>query len=223
MIIPTLNEAANLPWVLGRLPEGAFELIIVDGGSTDDTVATAKRLRPDARIVFQDKTGKGNALLRGFDACRGEIVLALDADGSTDPEEIPAFVSSLMAGGELAKGTRFKGHGGSSDITPLRQAGNRVFTWLVNVLFRTRCSDLCYGYVAFWRRCLDDLRVDCDGFEVETQIVVRAAKAGLRIEEVPSFESSRQHGQTNLRTFRDGFRVLRTIFTERFTVAPARN
>ncbi|MDQ3668756.1 MAG: glycosyltransferase family 2 protein [Actinomycetota bacterium] len=215
VVIPTLNEARNLPHVFAKLPADIFEVVLVDGRSTDDTVEVARDLYPNVRIVGQTRKGKGNALACGFAACRGDVIVMLDADGSANGEEIPRFVDALVAGADFAKGSRFIEGGGSSDITPLRGAGNWFFSTLVNVLFGTRYSDLCYGYNAFWAHCLPHMSVDCDGFEVETLINIRVARAGLAIAEVPSFEEDRIHGESNLRTFRDGFRVLRTIFRER--------
>jgi glycosyltransferase involved in cell wall biosynthesis len=215
VIIPTLNEAKNLPHVFAKLPGELHEVIVVDGFSTDDTLDVTRRLRPDARIVLQQNRGKGDALRCGFEAATGEILVMLDADGSADPSEIPAFVDTLVAGADFAKGSRFREGGGSSDITRLRRTGNRALNGLVNILFRTSYSDLCYGYNAFWRHCLGAMKVDCTGFEVETLINIRVARAGLDIREVPSFESDRIYGQSNLRTFRDGGRVLRTIVRER--------
>jgi glycosyltransferase involved in cell wall biosynthesis len=220
VIVPTLNEERNLPLVLERLPRRLHELIIVDGFSTDETIQVARFLRPDARIVLQERFGKGDALRCGFEAATGDIIVMLDADGSADPAEIPAFVDALLDGADFAKGTRFGTGGGSADLTRLRRAGNRGLNSVVNTLFGTSYSDLCYGYNAFWRRCLSVMSVDCTGFEVETLINIRIARAGLQIREVPSFERSRVHGQSNLRTFRDGARVLRTILRERLRRAP---
>lgn len=214
-VIPTMNEAANLPHVFARLPEGLHEVIVVDGHSTDDTVAVARMLRPDVRIVLQNRRGKGNALACGFAAARGEIIVMLDADGSTDPAEIPRFVSVLADGADFAKGSRFLADAGSADITRLRRAGNSALNMLVNLLYRSHYTDLCYGYNAFWARCLPCIGITCDGFEVETLINVRIARAGLRVVEVPSFEAERIHGESKLNTFRDGRRVLRTILRER--------
>jgi glycosyltransferase involved in cell wall biosynthesis len=223
VIIPTLNEAQNLPHVLAKLPRRLHEVIIVDGFSTDSTLDVARLLRPDAKIVLQQCRGKGEALRCGFEAATGDAIVMLDADGSADPTEIPAFVEVLMEGADFAKGTRFRDGGGSSDITRLRQIGNRVLNGTVNLLFRTSYSDLCYGYNAFWRHCLGAMSVDCTGFEVETLINIRIARAGLDIREVPSFERNRIHGQSNLRTFRDGGRVLRTILRERLRRTPHRH
>jgi glycosyltransferase involved in cell wall biosynthesis len=223
VVIPTLNEALNIPHVLAGLPACVDEVVIVDGLSTDGTPEVALEVRPDARIVHQRGRGKGDAMRCGFEASTGDILVMMDADGSADPEEIPAFVEALLGGADFAKGTRFRAGGGSSDITRLRRAGNRVLSGTVNLLFRTAYSDLCYGYNAFWRHCLPAMCVDCSGFEVETLINIRIARAGLVVAEVPSFERDRMHGQSNLRTFRDGARVLRTIVRERLRWTPHRH
>ena len=214
VVIPALNEAANLPYVLARLPADLFEVILVDGHSHDDTVGVARRCRPDIRVVCQGGHGKGNALACGFAAARGDVIVTLDGDGSTKPEEIPRFVEALRRGADFAKGSRFAPGGGSADITAMRKAGNRVFVCLVNLLFRTRYTDLCYGFNAFWTRYLPKLEVDSDGFEVESLLNVKAARSGLKVAEVPSFECGRLHGPSNLRAWPDGLRVLRTVLSE---------
>jgi glycosyltransferase involved in cell wall biosynthesis len=217
VVIPTLNEEKNLPHVFARLPSGLHEVIVVDGHSTDDTVGVAQRLRPDVRIVMQPGRGKGNALAAGFAACTGDIVVTLDADGSTDPAEIPRFVAALRYGADFVKGSRFAQGGASSDITWVRRLGNRTLNALVNTLYHTSYTDLCYGFNAFWARCLPYMRVDCDGFEVETLVNVRIAKAGLTIHEVPSYERDRLYGRSHLHAVRDGTRVLRIIAVERMS------
>jgi glycosyltransferase involved in cell wall biosynthesis len=223
VVIAALNEEQNLPHVFARLPAGLHEVIVVDGNSTDDTVAMARRLRPDVRIVTQSGRGKGNALAEGFAACTGEIVVALDADGSTDAAEIPRFVSALCNGADFVKGSRFAQGGSSSDITFTRSVGNRALNAIVNILYGTHYTDLCYGYNAFWASCLPYIRIDCDGFEVETLINVRIAKAGLVVHEVPSYERPRIHGRSNLHAVRDGTRVLRTIALERISASSRRS
>jgi glycosyltransferase involved in cell wall biosynthesis len=214
VVIPAMNEAKNLPYAFSRLPEGLYEVILVDGHSVDDTVAVAESLRPGVRIVTQSGKGKGNAMADGFAACTGDIIVMLDADGSTDPAEIPRFVSALRNGADFVKGSRFAQGGSSMDITFARGLGNHVLRTIVNALYGTNYTDLCYGYNAFWARCLPYMRVDCDGFEVETLINVRIAKAGLIVHEVPSYENVRLHGTSNLRALPDGSRVLRTIMRE---------
>jgi glycosyltransferase involved in cell wall biosynthesis len=214
VVIPALNEEANLPCVLARLPADLFEVILVDGHSHDNTVGVARRCRPDIRVVCQGGHGKGNALACGFAAARGDVIVTLDGDGSTKPEEIPRFVEALRHGADFAKGSRFAPGGGSADITTMRRAGNRALVFLVNLLFRTRYTDLCYGFNAFWIRYLPKLEVDSDGFEVESLLNVKAARSGLKVTEVPSFECGRLHGPSNLRAWPDGMRVLRTVLSE---------
>lgn len=215
VVVPALNEAANLPHVFGTLPDWIHELVLVDGRSTDDTVEVARGLRPELKVVTQDGRGKGDALIAGFAACSGDIVVMIDADGSTDGREIIRFVGALAGGADFAKGSRFANGGGTDDMTRLRQLGNRFLNVLVNRMFSTRLTDLCYGYNAFWARHLDVLALDCRGFEVETLMTIRAAKAGLRIQEIPSYEWTRLHGASNLRAVRDGWRILKVIVRER--------
>jgi glycosyltransferase involved in cell wall biosynthesis len=228
VVIPALNEERNLPHVFAALPAGIDEVVLVDGGSIDNTVAVARDLRPDVVVVQQTRTGKGNALACGFAACTGDIIVMIDADGSTDPAEIPDFVARLVGGDDFVKGSRFDKGGHSHDITRLRKLGNDGLNLVVNVLFGTRFTDLCYGYNAFWRRVVpaldlpdtglprpaDGSKLWGDGFEIETMINIRAAVDGMKVGEVGSIEHARIHGETNLNTFRDGFRVLRTIFSE---------
>jgi glycosyltransferase involved in cell wall biosynthesis len=189
VVIPTLNEEDNIGWVLERLPSFVAEVIIVDGRSTDDTVAAALRVRPDARIVLERRPGKGAALRAGFAAAVHEFVVMLDADGSMHPAEIERHVAMLERGYDLVKGSRFMVDGGTSDISRLRMLGN-------------------FGLLT--------LHLTADGFEIETQIVLNALLAGMRIGEIPSFEAARRTGVSNLRTFRDGRRVLSMLLRARW-------
>ena len=227
VVVPTFNEAKNLPHVFALIPEDVHEVIVVDGRSVDDTIDVARSLRPDVQIVLQNRRGKGNAMACGFAHATGDIVVMLDADGSADPREIPRFVQALTAGADFAKGTRFANGGGSADITRTRKWGNRWLNRIANLFFGTRYTDLCYGYNAFWADCLPALELDAgdrgsdaklwgDGFEIETIINTRMAKARMHIVEVPSYEFERIHGESNLNTWRDGVRVLRALVLERF-------
>jgi glycosyltransferase involved in cell wall biosynthesis len=231
VVVPALNEAANLREVLPGLPP-VHEVILVDGGSLDGTVEMARDVLPGIVTLTQPRTGKGNALAAGFARVTGDAVVMFDADGSADPAEIPRFVEALVEGADFAKGSRFRPGGGSADITPVRRLGNRfLHTWM-NVSFGTRFTDLCYGYNAFWADLIPLLDLPDhelvtpagspmlwgDGFEIETLINCRFAGAGLTIAEVPSVERARLHGQSNLHAVSDGLRVLRTLRTERARV-----
>jgi glycosyltransferase involved in cell wall biosynthesis len=227
IVVPALNEALNLSVVLPQLPK-VHEVILVDGGSVDGTVMAARRALPDIVTVLQSRRGKGNALAGGFARVTGDIVIMFDADGSADPAEIVRFVDALKAGADFAKGSRFTPGGGSADITAIRHLGNKFLNGVFNLGFRTRYSDLCYGYNAFWADLVPLLDLPDhaaaarasgkltwgDGFEIETVIHCRFAAAGLSVTEVASVERLRLFGESNLRAVSDGFRVLRTLLTE---------
>jgi glycosyltransferase involved in cell wall biosynthesis len=215
LVIPAKNESANLAWVLSRIPRFVSEVILIDGHSVDDSLEVARRMRPDILIVHENGSGKGAALRTGFELATGDVIVMIDADGSMQPAEIIRFLTLTNEGFDLVKGSRFMAGGGSSDITPLRRAGNHVLVTLVNLLFGSRFSDLCYGYIAFQRKHLPALDLDADGFEIEAQIILRAVRNGLVVTEVPSHEAPRQNGESQLRTIRDGSRVLRTVLRER--------
>jgi glycosyltransferase involved in cell wall biosynthesis len=214
VVIPALNEALNLPHVLPLIPAWVDEILLVDGQSSDDTAEVARQLLPRVRIVQQAGHGKGAALRSGFKAAHGDIIVMLDADGSTDPGEISAYVGALLSGADFAKGSRFAQGGGTADMPWHRRFGNWCFVMLVRLLFGGSYTDLCYGYNAFWADVLPALNLDGDGFEIETIMNVRALRAKLKVVEVPSFEDKRCYGCGRLRTIPDGWRVLKAIFRE---------
>ena len=149
VVIPAKNEAKNLPHVFAGLPSELHEVILVDGNSSDGTATVARSLRPDVLIMNQSRQGKGNALACGFAVASGDFIVMLDADGSTNPAEIPRFVAALKEGADFAKGSRFMAGAGSSDISRIRQFGNFFLNKVVNLLYGTRYTDLCYGYNGF--------------------------------------------------------------------------
>ncbi len=214
-VIPAKNEAANLPWLLPRIPDLVDEVILVDGLSTDATIDVALMLRTDLVVIREQRPGKGAALRAGFERATGDYIVMLDADCSMDPLEIPRFTAALDEGHDMVKGSRFMREGGTADMSPLRKAGNQGLLTLANVLYGTKHTDLCYGFIAFRRSLLPDLALDADGFEVEMQLIARANLVGARVAEVASYEARRMFGNSNLNTFRDGWRVLRTLAHER--------
>jgi glycosyltransferase involved in cell wall biosynthesis len=223
VVIPALNEADNLAYVLPRIPPWVHQVVLVDDHSTDDTVQVAQALLPNITVVRNIRPrGKGNALRSGFEATTGSIIVQLDADGSEAPEEIPLFVGAILAGADYAKGSRFAYGGGTSDMTDLRKWGNKGFVMLVWALYGIRFTDLCYGYNAFRRVVVDMLVPDGEGFEIEAVLNLRSVACGLKIAEVPSFEAPRVNGEGRLLTFPDGWRVLKTIVRERSRLQASR-
>jgi hypothetical protein len=227
IVIPALNEEDNLPTVLESLPP-VDEIIIVDGGSADDTVAVAREVRPDAVVVRQTRTGKGNALACGFAASRGDIVITLNGDGSTNPGEIPRYVDALLCGAEVAHGSRYRDGGGDLGGRRLDRFGNALLSWLVNALFGTRFTDMGYGYNAYWRdmlAALDLPPIDAprlrrgqqlwgDGPEIEPLINIRTAAQGMRVVEVASVGYPPINGVRERQWLRRAVRGLRTALTE---------
>lgn len=244
-VIPARNEAENIPWVIRRLPSFVTEVIVVDGSSDGETSAAAVACGPHVRVIRQRAIGKGAALAAGLAAASGEVAVILDADGSMDPAEVPSLISALLAGADVAKGSRIIAGAGSADLSWLRRRGNAVLTALANRLYRRHWTDLCYGYAALWTDLLPTLdlkRTSLNtpgkvasrmvrrlrrgvgyghGFEIEAILLARCARLGLRIAEVPSYEHRRRSGASQLVTFRDGARVLTALLTEARYRAPA--
>jgi glycosyltransferase involved in cell wall biosynthesis len=214
VVIPAKDEARNVAWVLRRLPASVDEVILVDGHSSDDTVAVARAVRPDLVVAVERGPGKGAAMRTGMDLATGEIIVTIDADGSMDPEELGRYVDAAHDA-DLVKGSRFARRGGSADISLFRRCGNATLRFAVNRLYGAHLTDLCYGYCAVRRSALPVLDLRCDGFEIETEMTVRALRAGLRVAEVASFEAPRRYGSSHLNAVRDGVRVLRTLLRER--------
>lgn len=215
VIIPTLNEAGNLPYVLNSIPEWVGEVLVVDGRSRDDTERVARVLSSEVLIVKQERRGKGAALQAGLEAATGDILIFMDADGSMDGREIALFKDALVKGADYVKGSRFAPGGGSVDITRLRRFGDWGICFLIWLFFGARYTDGTYGFKGVWADSLEALRVDTDGFEVELLLDIRAHRAGLRTVEVPCFESHRIHGSSNLNAVRDGISCFNVIVRER--------
>jgi glycosyltransferase involved in cell wall biosynthesis len=214
VVIPALNEAESLPYVLQRIPKWIHEVILVDGHSTDGTVEVARSWWPSVRIVNQEGQGKGAALRSGVEAATGDIIITLDADGSTDPADIPAFAGALLSGADFVKGTRFIMGSGSTDMTPLHLMGNRALVALTNLLFGTRYSDITYGYNALWSRHRQALALEVDDWSHEIVSTIRVARRGLKVVEVASFEHRRVAGEAKLQAWSAGWVILKAILSE---------
>lgn len=226
VIVPANNEAPNIREILPYL-DRYYEVIVVVSKDDHESAQAAREALPSAKVIHQTHQGRGNALACGFTEVTGDAIVTFDIDGSADPNEIPRFVKALTDGADLAAGSRFCPGGGSEDITLLRSWGNKGLNLVASALTNTRLTDLCYGFNAFWADQLFMLDLPGvegahvpemargDGFEIEALVVGRFALSGAAITEVPSFEHHRFHGQTNLSTVRDGFRVLRTVLRDR--------
>ncbi|MGC8586596.1 MAG: glycosyltransferase family 2 protein [Candidatus Micrarchaeia archaeon] len=214
VIIPTLNEEKNVGRLLKEVKQELesygykYEIIVADGHSRDNTVKIARRF--GARVIYDSK-GKGSALRKGMAQAKGDILISMDADLSNKPNELRLLISGIEIGYDICMGSRFITGGGTEDMPLIRKLGNKFFVFLVNHIFKTNYSDLCYGYRSFRREAFKKLDLKEDKFGIETEISIKAAKLGLKVLEVPSFEKKRNAGEGKLRTVRDGYAILKTI------------
>ncbi len=227
VVIPAVDQAAVLPHVLRALPP-VDEVIVVDRGPAGDTAAAARAARPGTHVVRQTRSGTGNALACGIAACRSDIVVMLNADGTTDPSEIPRFVDALRAGADVAHGSRFRPGGGDLTGGRAERAAAAVLSRVVNAFLGTRCTDPTWGYNAYRREALHVLdlpgpdvpglrrgrRAWGDGPEIAPLSIVRAAVEGLRVVEVASVGHPRMHGDARRDLFHRVLLAVRVLLTE---------
>jgi glycosyltransferase involved in cell wall biosynthesis len=214
IVVPTLNECPNIKHVFSNIPEFIDEIVVVDGNSTDGTRDEIKKYRTDAKIIIEKRHGKGQALKTGFENASGDIVVIMDADGSHDIREMSRLLEPVLDGYDASHGSRMLPGGGSDDITPFRSLGNKIFVSLVNYIYGSQYTDLCYGYRAFKKEAIEKMNCNRLGFDIETEQSIRVAKAGIKVKEVPSFEARRMYGNSNLNSFKDGWKILDVIVKE---------
>jgi glycosyltransferase involved in cell wall biosynthesis len=215
VVIPCLNERETIGVCVRkalRSMEGAGltgEVIVVDNGSTDGSAQIAEQ--EGARVVPERRRGYGNAYMRGFAAARGRYIVMGDGDDTYDFENVPSFVGPLQEHADLVMGSRLKGRIHKGAMPPLhRYVGNPVLTGILNLFYRSGVSDAHCGMRAFRREALTQLDLRMPGMEFASEMVIRASKAGLRIEEIP-IEYHPRLGESKLNSFRDGWRHLRFL------------
>jgi hypothetical protein len=141
----------------------------------------------------------------------------MDADCSHKSSEIGLLIEGINADFDICMGSRFIQGGGTEDMPWYRKVGNKFFVLLVNFIWKMNYSDLCYGYRSFRKDCIRKLNLKSDGFGIETEIAIKVAKKKLKVLEIPSYEKNRASGKGNLRTFSDGWLILKTILDEMFS------
>jgi glycosyltransferase involved in cell wall biosynthesis len=213
VVIPCLNEAESIAQcvIAARrvLDEHGLdgEVVVVDNGSQDDS-ATLARLS-GAQVVEEPRRGYGSAYLAGFAAARGDYIVMIDADLTYDFDEIPRFVRELDGGAELVMGNRMQAVDPGA-MSPLSRIGNPLLSGFLNLLFRTPVRDAHCGMRALRRDALPVLALQATGMEFASEMVIRAARSGLEIRELPIALHPRE-GESKLSPFRDGWRHLRLM------------
>jgi len=165
-------------------------------------------------VQYQPGKGKGDALKFGIGHASGDIIVTLDADGSTDPGEMHKFIKPLLDGYDFAKGSRFLNHPPNMPLH--RWLGNRLLVMAANMLCGTSYTDICSGYNAFRKQAISRIKFSRDGFEMEQEMNVKIGKAGLRIIEIACSDNGRHSGNSKTQSLRQGVRDLATILQECF-------
>jgi glycosyltransferase involved in cell wall biosynthesis len=185
----------------------AATIIVVDNRSTDLTREAA--LAAGATVIAESRRGKGHALVRGFQAAvDADRIIIVDGDDTYPPEDAVRLLAELEAGAEMAIGTRLMSHEVGAFSTT-HSIGNRLFVWLVRLLFGVRTQDLLSGYRAFTRRFLDLAALLAPGFEIEAELSLQALAHEFEVAEIPVRYRARPKASTSkLHAFRDGRRIL---------------
>lgn len=217
VVIPAFNESNSVASVVAdmRLTLGSrAQIIVVDDGSTDGTGRLAQAEGAQL-IVMPGNCGKGRALAAGFEAATGDFVVTIDADGQDDPRETPVLLERAEAGAELVIGSRFLGTFQPGSISRLNRFGTQGFNRLIHLLYGVRVTDSQAGFRCFTKDLLARLTLEAAEYEVETEMLLRAIRAGARVEEVPVRRAARRGGATSFSRVRHGLRILTTVLRNR--------
>jgi len=215
LIIPAMNEADCIGGVLKDVdPDVIHEVLVVDGHSTDGTRDIVEKM--GFKVIPQEGTGYGNAVRTGIKHAAGDYITMVDADGSYRLEDIPKLIAVLEEGYDIAYGSRYLPEAGSDDDTIIRYVGNKVFTFLLNVLHGVNISDSLFLYVAAKKEVFESLDMVSGGFEYCIEFPIKAHKAGFSHKEVPSFEKERIAGDSKVNALSDGLKILWTMVKLKF-------
>ncbi len=224
VIIPAHNEEQTVGDVV-RGVRGALagradaEILVVDDGSTDNTAREAALA--GATVLKRPRIQKGRAVRAGLAAARGDVIVLMDSDGQDVPAELPQLLAAMRStGADLISGSRFAGRFAEHGITGVDYWGNRCLTGLANILHGARLNDINASYRVFRASAIRNISWDCTEFEVESEMILKAWRAGLAIQEVPVTRQRRLGGIRKFRKLRHGTRIFMTILKVRFLWRP---
>jgi glycosyltransferase involved in cell wall biosynthesis len=220
VIIPAYNEGKTIGDVISKVAavmqrlRMQHEIFVVDDGSTDDTKSVA--LASKATVISDERNhGKGHAMRQAFRQARGDIIVTIDADGEHKPEEIPRLIYPLYNGTDIVAGSRFLGEG-KNFTTRLNQIGNKLLNLSIMLMTGKHITDSQTGFRAFKKAFLNQITLDSDGYEIETEITVKGLRNGFKLEEIPIFCTRREEGKSKLRIGFDGLKMFTTILRSSF-------
>jgi glycosyltransferase involved in cell wall biosynthesis len=217
VVIPVFNEEATVGNVVTRTKkaleklETSYEILVVDDGSADRSADIAQKL--EATVLRKTHQGKGFALRYGFMKARGELVVTLDADGSHMPEEIPQLLRYIREDrADFVIGSRFcYSEDNKTKIPKINRVGNGLFNDLIWYLTGARTSDSQSGFRAIRSSLIKRMKLGSHGYEVESEMLVKALKMGARVAEAPISFDQRTVGRSKLDPIKDGMRILYAI------------
>lgn len=223
IIIPVYNEEGNIGNLINKILsniEPTDELIIVNDGSTDGTRKEIQNSRC-LTINFNKNEGKGSAMKAGLEIATGEVIIFMGGDGQDDPNEIINLLTGIASGYDYVIGSRFiefdnKKRFSSKAVMPINLFGNKALTSLINLLFGQNITDSQSEFKCFKSNKLQELDIESNGYEIETELLIKSFRKGFKIKEVPVHRYERKYGKSNLfdvpfGRFLFGLKVLKTI------------
>ena len=222
VVIPAFNEEHNIGYVLNSIHEVLkktgflYEIIVVDDGSVDRTAEVAK----EHNVILvgnETNSGKGAALKAGFIKAKGQFIVTMDADGSHQPDDIPALIVPVLRNEvDVVVGSRFINRIGKNSTSRLHLIGNSIINIIILFLMGKNISDSQSGFRAFKRNVLNKLPVSSSHYEIESEMTIKMLKNGFKIKEIPIRCIQRRSGSTRIDSFPDGFKILKTIIKSTF-------
>jgi Glycosyl transferase family 2 len=213
VVIPCLNEEEGIEAVVGQAfaalesAQLSGEVIVVDNASEDRSPELARAA--GATVVHEARRGYGSAYLAGLEAAAGAYVVMVDADGTYPLDRLPEFVDRMRAGADMVIGNRFGGtiHAGAMPW-PNRYIGNPILSGMLNLLFGAGIRDAHCGLRAVKKTVLPELQLSSTGMEFASEMVIKAGKRHLRVEEIP-IDYHPRLGESKLARVSDAWRHVR--------------
>ncbi len=208
VLIPTLNEEATIGEVVRKFAEKGYDVLVIDGGSQDDTKSIARE--NGARVIEQSGQGKGQAVQESIRLIETEYIVMIDGDGTYLPEEVNKLLDPLKKGYDHVLGDRLSNR---KSFSRLNYTGNKLLNSLFRLAHGKDLNDILTGYRAFTLESVETLRLNETGFGIEAEMTAEALKRGQDILSVPiTYKERPENSDTKLRPIRDGANIGLTIY-----------